>query len=130
MKSESAGGSRCIMMIVDDFSHFKVSIPEDELFGRNGDCARDLYRDTPEQVSIRAVRTGHGGKFEREFQLKLITGHTAPAHAALHAQVQRCCQTMDRAVEKTIALLGDLEKLAAGLRKEKYLAEAWNYSKT
>ena len=30
--------------------------------------------------------------------------------------------------EKTIALLGDLEKLAAGLRKAKYWAEAWNYS--
>ena len=30
--------------------------------------------------------------------------------------------------EKMIALLGVLEKLAVGLRKEKYWAEAWNYS--
>ena len=30
--------------------------------------------------------------------------------------------------EKTIALLDDLEKLAVDLRKEKYWAEAWNYS--
>ena len=30
--------------------------------------------------------------------------------------------------EKTIALLGDLEKLVVGLGKEKYWAEAWNYS--
>ena len=30
--------------------------------------------------------------------------------------------------KKTIELLGDLEKLAARLRKEKYWAEYWNYS--
>ena len=30
--------------------------------------------------------------------------------------------------EKTIALLGELDKLAADMRKEKYWAEAWSYS--
>ena len=45
-ESESAGGSRCVMMIVDDFSRFKNNIAEDEVFGRNGGCARELYRDT------------------------------------------------------------------------------------
>ena len=30
--------------------------------------------------------------------------------------------------ENTVVRLGDLDKLAASLRKEKYCAEAWNYS--
>ena len=46
MESESAGGSRYVMMIVDDFSRFKVSkFLKDEVFGRNGGCTRELYRD-------------------------------------------------------------------------------------
>ena len=45
MESESTGGSRYVMMIVDDFSRFNVGNPDDEVFGRNGGCARELYRD-------------------------------------------------------------------------------------
>ena len=36
MESESTGGSRYVMMIVDDFSRFNVGNPDDEVFGSHG----------------------------------------------------------------------------------------------
>ena len=77
---------------------------------------------TPEQLSIRAVRIDHGGEFGGELQRKLdqlgIQHQHTPSDMPKYSGV----------AERWIGLLGDLEKLAASLRKEEYWAEAWNYS--
>ena len=67
MESESAGGSRYVMIIVNDFSRFKVS-----KFLKT--AALESYIVTyipPEQLSIHAIPTDYGGEFEREFQRKI-----------------------------------------------------------
>ena len=68
MESESAGGSRYIIMIVDDFSRFKVRKFLKTKSSVETAAALECYVATyitPEQVSIRAVCTDHGAEFER-----------------------------------------------------------------
>ena len=129
IKSESAGGSRYVMMIVHDFSRIKVSIFLKTKSSVETAAVLESYivtYITPEQLSMRAVRTDHGGDFEGEFQRKLDQlgiqhQHTPPDTPKYNGVAERWIELLR---EKTIALLGDLEKLAAGLRKEKYWAEA------
>ena len=74
IKSESAGESGYVIMIVDNFSRFKVSkflktkpsVVTTAALGSN-----IIAYITPEQVNIRAVRTDHGGEFEEESQHKI-----------------------------------------------------------
>ena len=133
MGSESAGGSQYVMMMVDDFSSFEMSKCLKMKTSVETAAALESYITTyitPEQVSIRAVRTDLGGEFEGGFQRKLDQmriqhQHTPPDVPKYNDVAERWIGLLH---EKTIALLGDLVKLAAGLRKEKYWAEAWNYS--
>ena len=133
MESESAGGSRYVMKIVDNFSRFKVSkFPKTRSSVETAAALKSYIASyiTPEQVSIRAVRTDHGDEFNGEFQQKLDQlgiqhQHMPPVIPKYDGAAERWIGLLR---EKPIALLSDLEKLAAGLRKDKYWAEAWNYS--
>ena len=74
MEWESAGGSRYVMIIVDDFSRFKVSKFLKAKSSVETAAALESYIATyitQEQLSIRAIRTDHGGEFEGAFQQKL-----------------------------------------------------------
>ena len=74
-ESESAGGGRYIMMIVDNFSRLNVSYFLKTRSSAETEAALESYIATyitPEEVSIRTVRTDHGGKFEEVFHEKLI----------------------------------------------------------
>ena len=130
---ESVGGSRYVMMIVDDFSRYKVRKFLKTKSSVETEAALESYIATyitPEQVSIRAVHTDHGYEFKREFQEKLDQlgiqhQHTPPDMPKCNGVAKRWIGLLRK---KTVALLGDLEKLAVGLRKEKYWAKALNYS--
>ena len=120
-------------MIVDDFRRFKVSKFLNTKSSVKTAAALESYIATyitPELVSICAVRTDHGGEFEGEFQRKLdqlgIQHQHTPPNMPKYNGVAK--QWIELLREWTIALRGDLEKLAADLRKEKYWAKAWNYS--
>ena len=74
MESESAGGSRYVMLIVDDFNRFKVRKFLKTKSSVETAAVLASYVAiyiTLEQVSIRAVRTNYGGEFEGKFQQKL-----------------------------------------------------------
>ena len=101
------------MTIVDDFLKTKFSVETA--------AALDSYIATyvtPEPQSIRAVRTDHGGEFERNFQRKLHQlgiqhQHTPPYMAKYNGVAERWIGLLRK---KTIAPLGDLERLEAALR--------------
>ena len=117
MESESTGGSRYVMMIVDNFSRFKVSNCLKPKSSVETAAALERYIATyiaTEQVSIRAVRTDDGGEFEGEFQRKLDQlgiqhQHTPPDMLKYNSVAERRIELLRK---KTIVLLGDL----AGLR--------------
>ena len=68
MKSKSAGGSRYVMMIVDDFSRFTVSkFLKTKSSVKTATMLERATCITPEPASIHAVRTDHGGEVEGEF---------------------------------------------------------------
>ena len=126
MEPESAGGRRYVMVIVDDFSRFKVSKLLKTKSSVETAAALKSYIATYialEQVCIRAVRSDHGGKFEGEFQRKLDRlgiqhQHTPPEMPNYNGSAERWIGLLR---EKTIALLSDLDnKLAAGLCKGKH----------
>ena len=133
MESESVGESWYVMMIVKDSSRVKVSKFLNIKSSVKTVAALESYIGTyinPEQVSICAVRTDDGGEFEREFQRKLDQlgiqhQHILPDMPKHNGVAERWIGLLR---EKTIALLGNLDKLAASQRKEKYWVEAWNYS--
>lgn len=69
MESESAGGSRYVMMIVDNYSGFNVTsrLTETEMV-----LERYIVTYiTPEHHSIRAFCTDHGGEFKGAFEQTL-----------------------------------------------------------
>ena len=71
MESESACEIRYVMMIVDDFSRFKVRKSLKVKSSIETAAALESYivtYITPEQVGIRAVRIDNVGEFEGEFQ--------------------------------------------------------------
>ena len=71
MESKSAGGSRYVTTIVDYFNCFKVSKFLKTKSTAETAAALESYISTyitPGKVSIRAVRTTHGGEFGGEFQ--------------------------------------------------------------
>ena len=133
VESENTDESRYVMMIADDFSSFKVSkfLKTKSSVKTATVLARYVaIYITLEQVSIRAVYTNYGGEFEWEFQQKLYQlgirhQHTPPDMPKCNGVAK---QWIGLLRQKTVALLGDLENLAAGLRNERYCAEAWNYS--
>ena len=121
--------SGTFIMIVDDLRSFKMSNFLKIKSSFETAAALESYIViciTPEQVSIRAVWTDHGGGFEVEFQRKLDQlgtqhQHTPPDMPNYDGVAEQWIKLLR---EKTIALLSDLEKSAAGPRKEKYWAEA------
>ena len=86
MESESAGESWYVMKTVDDFSWFKVSKYLETKSSVETEAVLERYTViyiTPEQLSIRAIRTDHGGEFEEGFQrnpdqLGIHHQHTPP----------------------------------------------------
>ena len=71
---EGVGGSRYVMMIVDDFSCYEVrKFPKTKSSVETAAALESYIATyiTPEQVSIRAVHTDHGYEFKREFQEQL-----------------------------------------------------------
>ena len=111
------------MMIVDDFSCFKVSKFLKTKSSVETASALESYTATyitPEQLSIRAVRTDHGDESEREFQrihdqLCIQYQHTPPDIPKHNDVAERWIGLLS---ERTIVLLSDLAMLAAALRKE------------
>ena len=71
IKSESAGESRYVIIVVDGFSHFKVIRFLKTKSSVEAQAALESYIATyitPEQLSIRTLYTDHGGEFEGVFQ--------------------------------------------------------------
>ena len=133
MASDSADGSHYVIMNVDDFSRFKLSKFLKTKSSVETAAVLASYVAiyiTLEKVSIRAVRIDYGGEFEGEFQQTLYQlgirhQHTPPDMPKCNDVAKEWIGLLPK---KTVALLDDLKKLAAGLRKDRYCAEAWYYS--
>ena len=121
-----------VMMIVDDFSCLKVSKFLKTKSSVETASALESYIAiyiTPEQLSIRAIRTDHGDEFERELQrihdqLCIQHQHPPPDMPKYTGVAERWIGLLRG---RTIALLGDLAMLTAVLRKEMQWVKARNY---
>ena len=112
MKHSSLGGNSYVVMFVDDCTHFKVV----KFVKKKSDTTAallSLIADyiTPQKLSVKCVRTGNGGEFEREFQRELdrrsITHeHTPPDTPQYNGVAER---TLGLLREKAITLMEELD---------------------
>ena len=83
MKHSSLGGNSYVVIFVDDCTRFKVV----KFVKKKSDTTAALLSltdyNTPQELSIKCVRTDHGGEFEGEFQREvdrrsMMQEHTPP----------------------------------------------------
>ena len=112
MKHSSLGGNSYVVIFVDDYTRFKVV----KFVKKKSDTTAALLSFiadyiTPQELSIKCVRTDNGGEFEREFQRELdrrsITHeHTSPDTPQYNGVAERALGLLR---EKATVLMEELD---------------------
>ena len=127
MPTTSLGGSKYVMICVDDFSRFKIV----RFLKKKSDAAAALRNiiaeyNTPSGLKIGAIRTDEGGEFEGEFQRVLdsfgINHEFTPPDTPQYNGVAERALGLLR--EKSIAMLQEMTVAAS----DRLWAEAMNYA--